>query len=104
MVSLHGSLEHVVFYIQSLTINGIDMIIENSPKLLTFCIVTRQKLYDEHGIRLNLKLYRSAIKKKYSQRSLFTIGTFSLVHWNQSVEKENLLTDCYTDLCTLWGI
>ena len=104
MVSLHGGLEHVVFYIQSLTINGIDMIIENSPKLLTFCIVTRQKLYDEHGIRLNLKLYRSAIKKKYSQRSLFTIGTFSLVHWNQSVEKENLLTDCYTDLCTLWGI
>ena len=104
MVSAHGGLERVIFYIQSLTTNGINIIIENSPKLVTFCIVTRQKLYDEHGIRLNLKIYRSAMKKKYSRKYLFTIGTFSLVYWNQSVEKEDILTDCYTDLCTLWGI
>ena len=104
VVSSHGGLEHVIFYVHSLTSNGIDIIIENSPKLLTFCIVTRKRLCDENGIRVNLKLFRSALRKKYSQKRLFTCGTFSTVHWNHSVEKEEILTDCYTDLCTLWGI
>jgi len=71
-LSAHGGLVHVSFYVNSVSVKGITSLVENSPKLLTCIITSRQLILDDQGTIENLK-------QKFRKRKLFTVGRFSVI-------------------------
>ena len=76
-ISTHGGLVHVILNVTNVTLNGISMLIENSPNLITFHVYLRTKV--DWFISFDPKSFKSALEKKYSQRKLFLCGSFHLV-------------------------
>ena len=103
LISAHGGLVHVVLYVQSTSIKAITTIIENSPQLRTFYVISGKKLFDERGRPLNFTTYKTALRKKYSHRVLFVYGTLMVAQWSLLFDKNEILSDHRTDLNSLWG-
>jgi len=103
LISAHGELVHVVLYVQSTSIKSINTMIENSPKLHTFYVISSKKLFDEHGRPLNFTTYKTALRRKYSHRPLFVYGTLMVAQWSMLFDKNEILSDHRTDLSSLWG-
>ena len=78
-VSLHGKLVGVFLFMKSVTIKGITSLIENSYKLLSLVVITTKCICNERGLKVNLKKFKSKLKKKYCHRKLFVLGTVKVV-------------------------
>ena len=100
-VSAHGELVHVILSVNSVTTEGITTLIKNSPKLLTFYIVTFQPLYDDKDVRLNLKTFKAKLKAKFGDRKLFTSGWYVLVQGYELYSADQLLFE-NTELLPVW--
>ena len=100
-VSAHRGLVHVGFGVNSVKIEGITSLIENSPKLLTLVVYTCETIRNEQGLKVNLIKFKSNIKKSPCQK-LFTVGTYKIVQNNESAA--SYLEDYIprTDLASLW--
>ena len=88
-VSAHGGLVHVILSFNSVPSEGIAILIENSPKLITCNIFAFTKVYDNQG-KVNLKRLKVALKAKFPRRKLFTCGNLRLV-------QDNTILDNYFD-------
>ena len=100
-VLAHGELVHVILSVNSVTTEGITSLISNSPKLLTFYLVTFQPLYDDKDERLNLKTFKATLKRKFSDRRLFISGCYMLVQDYELRNAEQLLFE-NTELLPVW--
>ena len=81
-VSAHGELKHVLLSFNSVPSEGITILIENSPKLITCLIFMYTKVYDSQGTKVNLKGFKVTLKEKFPHRKLFTCGSLRLVQGN----------------------
>ena len=101
-VSAHGGLVYVILSVNSVSAEGITSLITNSPGLLTLSIITYEYICNENGLKINLKDFKSGLKRKFPCRKLFTVGNYKLVHNNRS--GECCLSDFLsgTDLLPLW--
>ena len=73
-ISAHGGLVHVVLYVFKVTTEGIATLIANSPKLET-CHIYTFFVRSPEGGQLNLRDYTPSLKRKFSNRKLFTCGS-----------------------------
>ena len=101
-VSAHGGLVHIIFDVNSVTVEGITSLVVNSPRLLTMIILTKQCVCNEHGFKINSKDIISGLRKRFPGRKLFTAGDCRVV---QKYREYTLsVTDFLygTDLGPLW--
>jgi len=74
-VSAHGGLVHVFLSVSSVSVVGISVLIENSPKLITF--QNYSEICDKNGRTLvenELLQFELVLKQKYYHRKLFHAG------------------------------
>ena len=101
-LSVHGELECVVLFVNSITISAITTLINNSPNLVLLYTVTKQPLCDEDGNRLKQKDYVGAVSKAFSCHKLFTAGSCILLRDTGKVCRDEVLGRFNTDLSSLW--
>jgi len=75
VISAHGGLVHVVFLVFIVTTEGIATLISNSPKLETCHFYTFFIRTPEGSTPLNLRDYNPILKRRFSNRKLFTCGS-----------------------------
>ena len=109
MVSAHGRLEHVVLYVNSVTSEGIAMLVSNSPNLVTFHLIVKNEICQHTGAheRVNSNVLDMRLKQEYSHHRLFLLGSFIVKVANYgtvNLNKLNLLFDHLgnTDLISMW--
>jgi len=105
-VSAHGRLVHVALCVGVLFTDGIIALIENSPKLLTCHIYTSKIIESDDTGDITLKDMKSILKQKFSNRKLFTCGSFNLLKSRADklfIDIENLLIERHTDIFSLWS-
>ena len=102
-VSAHGGLIHVAISVNSVCIEGISSLIENSCELLSLVVCSRQFILDGQGLKVNLKAFKARIKKKFPFRKLFTVGSYKVA---QNCEGCIYLHDYFfnSDLSSLWYV
>jgi len=101
-ISAHGGLVHVVFNVNSVTVEGINSLVINSPRLLTMIIFSMEYVCNEQGSKVNSKNIISSLRKKLPGRKLFSAGDFRVVQYHRILES-NLNEFAYgTDLGPLW--
>jgi len=98
-VSAHGRLLHVVLLVNSISIQGIIILIRNSPELLSLAISASNIMFHKYGYpeiteKDNL---RDSLQKKFPNRKLFRVGKFTVGHGFSEI-----LTK--TDLLPLWPL
>ena len=97
-ISAPGGLVHVLIQqAKSVTLDGMTALIENSPNLLTFH-VSADHIYASPGVHLKLKTFNSTMKKKFSNRKLFSRGSY---HFS-TYPSDDCLTDHCTELTSIW--
>ena len=108
-VSVHGGLVHVALCVGVLFADGITALIGNSPKLLTCHIYTGRIVASDDNESDNndiaLKDMKMILKRKFSNRKLFTCGSFNLLKSRADqlfINIENLLIR-HTDMFSLWS-
>jgi len=85
IVSAHGDLVHVLFYVQSMTHEGIFTLLMNSPKLLTFYAAADCLSRNLMTPRINnAEALRLFYWKKFPNKKLFTAGTFTITNSHSS--------------------
>jgi len=101
-VSAHGGLVHVIFNVKSVTVEGINSLVMNSPRLLTMIILTQQYVRSKHGYKVNSKDIVSSLRKRLRGRKLFTAGDCRVVQ--KYADHTSSLRDFLygTDLGPLW--
>ena len=77
-ISAHGKLVHVVLHVSAITKNGIEILIENSPKLIELHI---DSSFSNGG---DLPALKAVLKQKYCNRKLFTAGYFEITYNTES--------------------
>ena len=82
-VSAHGGLIHVICEVNSVTVEGINSLVVNSPKLLTMILLSCQSVFNEHGCKVNSKDIISGLRKRFPGRKLFTAGDCRVVQKHQ---------------------
>ena len=100
-VSAHGGLIHVVFFISSVTVNGIVTLVKNSPELLTLNIYNAELICNQselNSISPEDKLQESL--QKFSNRKLFNVGCRFVVAPFNDRSLCDILTE--TDFSLLW--
>ena len=105
-VSAHGGLVHVLLFVKSISVVGISVLIENSPKLITFYSILEirrensvETLTDKEFVK-----FEDSLKRKYSNRRLFNIGGFVLLQESKQNPRAQILKSLllrYTDLQAL---
>jgi len=101
-VSARGGLERVAFYVNSVTIEGITSLVENSDQLLTLVVITYKSICNELGLKVKLKKFKIKMKKKYPYRKLFTSGTFKMAQNNKSMIENFDDYLCNAHISSLW--
>ena len=104
VLSANGGLECIVLYINSITINGIRSLINNSPNLTLFHISISTPLFssDDH-LLYGDHVVTYKVRKLFSCHKLFTMGSFYVQVTSSSYLKATLDTDlCDTNLNSLW--
>ena len=81
-ISAHGGLVHVVSDVRSVTSEGITALVMNSPNLLTFHIFVEVVKHDQGNLFC-------ALKEKFYNRKLFTMGSYKLVQGEQEEYEHN---------------
>jgi len=94
-VSAHGGLVHVVFYVRSVTSEGVNRLVMNSPNLMTF----HSYLVDEKNEIVKQKNLEDTLRAKFSRRKLFRGGSYKLIV-HDHITKLN--DEHYTDLMSFW--
>ena len=120
VLSANGQLERVVLYVKSITVNGLTILINNSPKLTLLHVSMiyieppcddRMDVYiflgrpiEELAIDRRDKYTEDRVKNIFPHRELFTVGNFSVrVMAGTTVFQEKLDIDLVdTDLNSLW--
>ena len=96
-ISAHGGLVHVILSVKRVTLNGIAVLIKNSPRLVTYHVHVQTK-----ADSLTSKDIRLALKK-FSHRKLFLCGSF---HFRKEAitmeELDELLVHGNMDIAPLW--
>ena len=93
-VSAHGGLVHFALAANSVTLEGINTVITNSPKLLTVHIWSRELVYND---RVSSKEeLREDLQKRFPSRKLFTVGSFNFANFYKDIPG--------TDMFPLWPI
>ena len=101
-VSAHGGLVHVFLSVASISVVGIRVLIENSPKLTTFQSLL--EIHEEGGRKLSVHEFmhfEKILKQKFCHHKLFYTGGYSLSQQN----KTSLSTFSFleqTDIGNLW--
>lgn len=76
-ISAHGGLVHVILSGGSVTSDGLITLIEQSPQLTTFHVYV---LYvNPNDFSFDIKDFKSVVKVKFSQRKLFSSGSFKII-------------------------
>ena len=98
-VSAHGRLLHVALLVNSLTIQGIIILIRNSPELLTFAICASSIVFNKFGWNeiTEKDNLRDSLQKRFPDRKLFRVGKFTVEHGFFDVVAR-------TDLAPLWPL
>ncbi|XP_065893268.1 uncharacterized protein [Dysidea avara] len=95
-VSAHGRLLHVALYVNSFTIQGIIILIRNSPGLLSITASASNIIYkggwNEISAKDNLK---DSLQKRFPNRKLFRVGHFTVGQGYSEILAR-------TDLLPLW--
>jgi len=100
-ISAHGGLVHVILSLHFVTQNGIAVLIENSPVLITCHVHIRTG--EVWRMSFNPRDFKSRLEKKYSHRKLFRCGSFRLVKGLlYSEELSDLAIKQNMDLTTMW--
>ena len=99
-ISDHGALVHVVLCVHTVVTEGITTLIANSPKLDTFHIYT-SFICVSQGDKLNLRDYNTTLKRKFSNRKLFTCGSCHLAQGHKQDISNDFLVEHNTDLVSL---
>ena len=105
VLSAHGQLECVILYVKSITITGITILINNSPKLTSLHISMIKPLFNEdYTYRHDTPFtYTDRIKQMFSYHKLFAAGSFSVRVIAATVIRGMLATDLIdTNLKPLW--
>ena len=101
-VSSHGKLEHVVLSVESITVEGIQVLIKNSSKLITFHMYIFEDICKEGGKKVNPVSFTSTLKKAFPGRKLFAIGGLKIVQGN--MYRKSILEEHYCDVVVpLWS-
>ena len=100
-LSAHGGLECVVLYVNSITINGIITLINNSPNLILLRIIIRMPLQSDDRSKID---YTDRIRNMFSYRKLFVVGSFEVCYVDDYSAKvlPNDITLMDTHLNSLW--
>ena len=103
-VSAHGGLSCVVLSINSVTSEGITILIVNSRELLTLAVSTRRSICDKQDLKVNLREFKTRMKKKFSGQKLFNVGRYKVMQNNTSLTKGlgDYIFDDDSDLLSLW--
>jgi len=96
MISAHGGLVHLALSVASITIEGICILITNSPELLTFYIQSKEKIYSRCPVVVISSIDDLKCNLPYSlhNRKLFTVGNCSFTCFYDNIPG--------TDMCSLW--
>jgi len=97
-ISAPGGLVHVLIQqAKSVTRDGVTALIGNSPNLLTFH-VSADHIYASPGIHLTLKTFNVTLRKRFSNRKLFSNGSYHL----DTYASDDCPTDHCTELMSIW--
>jgi len=106
-VSAHGGLVHVFLSVSSVSVVGISMLIENSPKLMTFQSLL--EICDKDGRKLPINeflKFEMILKQKFHCRKLFHRGGYAMLQ--RSIYHDKHLLDIsyleQTDVYYLWDV
>ena len=76
VLSAHGELERVTLHVNSITVNAITTLINNSPNLMLLKVSIRKLLFSDNHLRVYNHTNR--VKKMFSYHKLFDNGSFSV--------------------------
>ena len=102
-ISAHGGLVHVVFNVRSVTVEGITVLVTNSPKLITFHSVMHDGYFCAKEEFISLK---ASLMRKFPHRQLFTAGSYIAYIGGNRYQRFHCITEeeqkCNTNLFSLW--
>ena len=102
-MSAHGGLVHVVLNVRSVSVEGITVLVTNSPKLITFHSVMHDGYFGAKEAFVSLK---ASLMRKFAYRPLFTAGSYIAFIGGNRYQKFDCVTEeeqkCNTDLFSLW--
>ena len=103
-VSVHGKLEYVVVSVDSVSAKGINALVKNSPKLITFHVYMVKPICNENGVHINPATLKTTLRKRFSNRRLFSIsGGCKIVQGNEEYQKRDRLEEQTIDIFPLWS-
>ena len=112
-ISAHGRLVHVFLSVASVSVVGISVLIENSPKLMTFQLKYLE-LCNVYNVKLSIlefSKYEIILKQKFPHRKLFHRGGYKMLQRSACRKKSSLLdisfmeqTDVYYLFDAVYGI
>ncbi|XP_065885841.1 uncharacterized protein [Dysidea avara] len=102
-VSAHGGLVHVFLSVASVSAVGISVLIENSPKLLTFYSVLEIRHENDEGTLTDEEWveFEHSLKQKYHNKKIFNVGGFIMLRKAKQGSRTRFLKTPflgYTDL------
>ena len=74
VLSAHGELEMVCLEVNSITFNGINTLIMNSPNLISLHVTIRNPLFSEDVSKYHDGDYEKRVRKMFPYHKLFDIG------------------------------
>ena len=103
VVSAHGGLVHVVLNVRSLTSDGIAILINDSPNLVTFHVIVNAAIHDNKGTMIATEEIETRLKLTFSQRRVFTSGSYRVARASTKLEDHiEIERHCNTNLFSLW--
>jgi len=103
-VSAHGGLSRIVLSINSLSSEGITSLIVNSRELMTLGVITCKSICDKQGLRINLKEFKTKMKKEFPCRKIFTVGSYKVMQNKKSFNKSlrDYILEDDNDMSSMW--
>ena len=75
-ISVHGGL---VLYVRSVTSEGINVLVANSPNLLTFIVTVNDGIYGRNdNIPVDLNQFKARLEKEFSHRQLCVFDNWEI--------------------------
>ena len=103
-VSAHGKLVHVVVSVGSISVKGINALVKNSPKLITFHVYMVNRICHDGEVEISMAAIKVILNKRYPNRRLFTIpGGCKIVQGNEMYQKRDQLEDQTITILPLWS-
>ena len=90
-VSAHGGLQHVILLVNSMTTDGIVILVKNSQMLITCRVVTVKTMDDEEYEIPTVKVLRTTLMERFPHRKLFTMGSYQVEQQHHGPFNDSLL-------------